>query len=147
MKRIISIGSQVKSGDILVGKVTPKGESEPPAEEKLLRAIFGEKTRDMKDTSLRVSSGETGKVIGLRIFSRETDDILPAGVNHLIRIYIAQIRKVSIGDKMAGRHGNKRCNFYHSSRRRYTVFTGWYTSGYNFEPSWSSISDECWPVI
>ncbi len=104
---IVRIGAQVKAGDILVGKVTPKGESEPPAEEKLLRAIFGDKARDMKDTSLRVSSGETGKVIGCRVFSRDTDDVLPAGVNFIVRVYIAQLRKVSIGDKMAGRHGNK----------------------------------------
>ncbi|MDC0036878.1 DNA-directed RNA polymerase subunit beta [bacterium] len=104
---IIRIGAQVKAGNILVGKVTPKGESEPPAEEKLLRAIFGDKARDMKDTSLRVSSGETGKVIGVRAFSRETDDVLPAGVLYIVRIYIAQLRKISIGDKMAGRHGNK----------------------------------------
>tara|TARA_Y100001970_G_C14172839_1_gene825158 strand:- start:270 stop:1793 length:1524 start_codon:yes stop_codon:yes gene_type:complete len=104
---IVSIGAEVKAGDILVGKVTPKGESEPPAEEKLLRAIFGDKARDMKDTSLRVSSGETGKVIGVRVFSRDTDDMLPAGVNYIVRVYIAQLRKVSIGDKMAGRHGNK----------------------------------------
>tara|TARA_Y100001970_G_scaffold290551_1_gene424659 strand:- start:7264 stop:10467 length:3204 start_codon:yes stop_codon:yes gene_type:complete len=104
---IVSIGAEVKAGDILVGKVTPKGESEPPAEEKLLRAIFGDKARDMKDTSLRVSSGETGKVIGVRVFSRDTEDMLPAGVNYIVRVYIAQLRKVSIGDKMAGRHGNK----------------------------------------
>ena len=104
---IIKIGSTVKAGDILVGKVTPKGESEPPAEEKLLRAIFGDKARDMKDTSLRVSSGEWGKVIGVRVFSRDTDDTLPPGVNCVVRVYVAQMRKVSIGDKMAGRHGNK----------------------------------------
>ena len=104
---IIRIGALVKSGDILVGKVTPKGESEPPAEEKLLRAIFGDKARDMKDTSLRVSSGEFGKVLGVRVFSRETDDSLPPGVNCIVRVYVAQQRKISIGDKMAGRHGNK----------------------------------------
>ena len=104
---IIRVGAVVKSGDILVGKITPKGESEPPAEEKLLRAIFGDKARDMKDTSLRVSSGEWGKVIGVRVFSRETDDSLSPGVNYLVRVYVAQLRKVSIGDKMAGRHGNK----------------------------------------
>jgi len=104
---VIRIGALVKAGDILVGKVTPKGESEPPAEEKLLRAIFGDKARDMKDTSLRVSSGEFGKVIGVRVFSRETDDTLPPGVNCIVRVYVAQLRKISIGDKMAGRHGNK----------------------------------------
>ncbi|MFA5879512.1 MAG: DNA-directed RNA polymerase subunit beta [Candidatus Margulisiibacteriota bacterium] len=104
---IIRIGSIVKAGDILVGKVTPKGETEPPAEEKLLRAIFGDKARDMRDTSLRVASGEWGKVIGVRVFSRESDDDLPPGVNAIVRVYIAQLRKISIGDKMAGRHGNK----------------------------------------
>ena len=104
---IVRIGAMVKTGDILVGKVTPKGETEPPAEEKLLRAIFGDKARDMKDTSLRVSSGDKGKVIGVRVLSREEDDSLPPGVNTIVRIYTAQIRKISIGDKMAGRHGNK----------------------------------------
>ena len=104
---VIRIGALVKAGDILVGKVTPKGETEPPAEEKLLRAIFGDKARDMRDTSLKVSSGESGKVIGVRVFSRETNDDLPPGVNAIVRVYVAQLRKVSIGDKMAGRHGNK----------------------------------------
>lgn len=104
---IIRIGAVVQAGDILVGKVTPKGETEPPAEEKLLRAIFGDKARDMRDTSLRVSSGESGKVIGVRVFSRETNDNLPPGVNCIVRVYVAQLRKISIGDKMAGRHGNK----------------------------------------
>ncbi len=104
---VIRVGAVVKAGDILVGKVTPKGETEPPAEEKLLRAIFGDKARDMRDTSLRVSSGGSGKVIGVRVFSRDTDDTLPPGVNYIVRVYVAQLRKVSIGDKMAGRHGNK----------------------------------------
>jgi DNA-directed RNA polymerase subunit beta len=104
---IIRIGAPVRSGDILVGKVAPKGETEPPAEEKLLRAIFGDKARDMRDTSLKVSSGEWGKVIGIRVFSRENKDSLPPGVNCIVRVYIAQCRKISIGDKMAGRHGNK----------------------------------------
>ena len=104
---IIRIGALVNAGDILVGKVTPKGESEPPAEEKLLRAIFGDKARDMKDTSLRMSSGESGKVIGVRVFSRDNGDDLSPGVNTLVRVYIAQLRRISIGDKMAGRHGNK----------------------------------------
>jgi len=104
---VIRVGAIVKAGDILVGKVTPKGETEPPAEEKLLRAIFGDKARDMRDTSLRVSSGGSGKVIGVRVFSRETDDTLPPGVNVIVRVYVAQLRKISIGDKMAGRHGNK----------------------------------------
>jgi DNA-directed RNA polymerase subunit beta len=104
---IVRLGALVKAGDLLVGKVTPKGETEPPAEEKLLRAIFGDKARDMKDSSLRVSSGEWGKVIGVRVFSREADDTLPPGVNCIVRVYVAQLRKISIGDKMAGRHGNK----------------------------------------
>jgi len=104
---IIRPGADVKAGDILVGKVTPKGETELPAEEKLLRAIFGDKARDMRDTSLKVPSGEKGKVIAVRAFSRHQGDELPPGVHELIRIYIAQYRKVSIGDKLAGRHGNK----------------------------------------
>jgi len=104
---IIRVGALVKAGDILVGKVTPKGETEPPAEEKLLRAIFGDKARDMRDTSLRVSSGGSGKVIGVRVFSKESKDNLPPGVNCIVRVYVAQLRKISIGDKMAGRHGNK----------------------------------------
>ncbi len=104
---VVRIGAEVNAGDILVGKVTPKGETEPPAEEKLLRAIFGDKARDMRDTSLRVSSGVTGKVIGVRVFSKDTNDNLPPGVNCIVRVYVAQLRKISIGDKMAGRHGNK----------------------------------------
>ncbi|OGC23169.1 DNA-directed RNA polymerase subunit beta [candidate division WOR-1 bacterium RIFOXYC2_FULL_37_10] len=104
---IIRVGTEVQAGHILVGKVTPKGETELPAEEKLLRAIFGDKARDMRDTSLRVPPGEGGKVIDIRVFSREKGDELSPGVHELIRVYIAQIRKVSIGDKLAGRHGNK----------------------------------------
>ncbi|GBR75436.1 DNA-directed RNA polymerase subunit beta [Candidatus Termititenax persephonae] len=104
---IVRIGSTVISGDILVGKVTPKGEQEQPAEEKLLRAIFGDKARDMKDNSLRVTSGEGGKVVDVRIFSSENNDDLPAGVHMIVRVYVAQLRKVMVGDKMAGRHGNK----------------------------------------
>jgi DNA-directed RNA polymerase subunit beta len=104
---IVRVGAEVKAGDILVGKVTPKGETELPAEEKLLRAIFGDKARDMRDTSLRVPSGEAGKVIAVRVFSREGGDELSPGVHELVRVYLAQLRKVSIGDKMAGRHGNK----------------------------------------
>jgi DNA-directed RNA polymerase subunit beta len=104
---IIRIGAEVNSGDILVGKITPKGETELTAEEKLLRAIFGEKAREVKDTSMRVPHGERGKVIDVRVFSREENDELPAGVNRLVRVSIAQRRKVAEGDKMAGRHGNK----------------------------------------
>ena len=106
-KGIITPGSEIKPGDILVGKVTPKGETELPAEEKLLRAIFGDKARDMRDTSLKVPPGEHGKVIAVRTFSRAKGDELPPGVHELVRVYLAQKRKVSIGDKMAGRHGNK----------------------------------------
>ncbi|MDD4526784.1 MAG: DNA-directed RNA polymerase subunit beta [Candidatus Margulisbacteria bacterium] len=104
---IIRVGAEVKPGDILVGKVTPKGESEPPAEEKLLRAIFGEKARDMKDTSLRVPPGEYGKIIKIKEFSKENKDNLPPGILKIVRIYIGHLRKVQIGDKVAGRHGNK----------------------------------------
>jgi DNA-directed RNA polymerase subunit beta len=104
---IIRIGAEVQAGDILVGKITPKGETELTAEEKLLRAIFGEKAREVKDTSLRVPHGQHGKVIDVRVFKREDHDELPAGVNQLVRVSIAQKRKISVGDKMAGRHGNK----------------------------------------
>src|SRR5438067_9564718 len=104
---IIRIGAEVNSGDILAGKITPKGETELTAEEKLLRAIFGGKAREVKDTSLRVPHGERGKVIDVKVFRRDTHDELPAGVNELVRVSIAQRRKVSEGDKMAGRHGNK----------------------------------------
>ena len=104
---IIRIGAEVVPGDILVGKVTPKGETELTPEERLLRAIFGEKAREVRDTSLKVKHGEGGKVIGIRVFAREDGDELPAGVNELIRVYVAQMRKISDGDKLAGRHGNK----------------------------------------
>lgn len=104
---IVRIGAEVRDGDILVGKVTPKGETELTPEERLLRAIFGEKAREVRDTSLKVPHGESGKVIGIRVFSREDEDELPAGVNELVRVYVAQKRKISDGDKLAGRHGNK----------------------------------------
>lgn len=104
---IIRIGAEVQSSDILVGKVTPKGETELTAEERLLRAIFGEKAREVRDTSLRVPHGETGIVVDVKIFSRENGDELPPGVNKLVRCYIATKRKINVGDKMAGRHGNK----------------------------------------
>jgi DNA-directed RNA polymerase subunit beta len=104
---IVRIGAEVRDGDILVGKVTPKGETELTPEERLLRAIFGEKAREVRDTSLKVPHGESGKVIGVRMFSRDDDDELPAGVNELVRVYVAQKRKISDGDKLAGRHGNK----------------------------------------
>ncbi len=104
---IIRVGAEVRPGDILVGKVTPKGETELTAEERLLRAIFGEKAREVRDTSLRVPHGESGKVVDVKVFSRENNDELAPGVNQLVRAYIAQKRKISEGDKMAGRHGNK----------------------------------------
>ncbi len=104
---IIRIGAEVKPGDILVGKITPKGETELTAEERLLRAIFGEKAREVKDTSLRVPHGERGKVVDVRVFERDAHTELPAGVNKLVRVSIAQKRKICEGDKMAGRHGNK----------------------------------------
>jgi DNA-directed RNA polymerase subunit beta len=104
---IVRIGAEVNPGDYLVGKVTPKGETELTPEERLLRAIFGEKAREVRDTSLKVPHGEQGKVIGVRVFSRDDGDELPPGVNQLVRVYVAQKRKISDGDKLAGRHGNK----------------------------------------
>jgi DNA-directed RNA polymerase subunit beta len=104
---IIRIGAEVKSGDILVGKITPKGETELSAEEKLLRAIFGEKARDVRDSSLYLEHGERGKVIGIRIFSAENGDKLEPGVTKRVQITVADLRKLQVGDKMAGRHGNK----------------------------------------
>ena len=104
---IIRIGAEVRAGDILVGKVTPKGETELTAEERLLRAIFGEKAREVRDTSLRVPHGEFGIIVDAKVFTRENGDELPPGVNQCVRIYIAQKRKIQVGDKMAGRHGNK----------------------------------------
>ena len=104
---IIRVGAWVDAGDILVGKVTPKGESDQPPEEKLLRAIFGEKARDVRDNSLRVPNGEKGRVVDVRLFTREQGDELPPGANMVVRAYVAQKRKIQVGDKMAGRHGNK----------------------------------------
>ena len=104
---IIRIGAEVRPNDILVGKVTPKGETELTAEERLLRAIFGEKAREVRDTSLRVPHGETGIIVDVKVFTRENGDDVGPGVNQLVRVYIAQKRKISVGDKMAGRHGNK----------------------------------------
>ncbi|AFK86019.1 MULTISPECIES: DNA-directed RNA polymerase subunit beta [Thermoanaerobacterium] len=104
---IIRIGAEVTAGDILVGKVTPKGETELTAEERLLRAIFGEKAREVRDTSLRVPHGEGGIVVDVKVYTRENGDELPPGVNEMVRVFIAQKRKISVGDKMAGRHGNK----------------------------------------
>jgi DNA-directed RNA polymerase subunit beta len=104
---IIRVGAEVGPGDVLVGKVTPKGETELTPEERLLRAIFGEKAREVRDTSLKVPHGESGKVIDVKVFSREEGNELPPGVNQLVRVYVAQRRKISVGDKLAGRHGNK----------------------------------------
>ncbi len=104
---IIRVGAEVEPGDVLVGKVTPKGETELTPEERLLRAIFGEKAREVRDTSLKVPHGETGKVIDVKVFSRDDEHELPPGVNQLVRVYVAQKRKISVGDKLAGRHGNK----------------------------------------
>ena len=104
---IIAIGADVRTGDILVGKVTPKGETELTAEERLLRAIFGEKAREVRDTSLRVPHGESGKVVAINVFTRDNNDEMAPGVNKQVRVYIAQKRKISVGDKMSGRHGNK----------------------------------------
>ncbi|MBS1839041.1 MAG: DNA-directed RNA polymerase subunit beta [Actinobacteria bacterium] len=104
---IIRVGAEVDPGDVLVGKVTPKGETELTPEERLLRAIFGEKAREVRDTSLKVPHGESGKVIDVKVFSRDDDHELPPGVNQLVRVYVAQKRKISVGDKLAGRHGNK----------------------------------------
>ncbi len=104
---VIRVGADVVTGDILVGKVTPKGETELTPEERLLRAIFGEKAREVRDTSMKVPHGESGKVIGVRVFDREEGDELPPGVNRLVRVYVAQKRKITTGDKLAGRHGNK----------------------------------------
>ena len=104
---LIRVGAEVHAGDILVGKVTPKGETDLTAEERLLRAIFGEKAREVRDTSLRVPHGEGGIVVDVKIFTRENKDELSPGVNEMVRVYIAQKRKISVGDKMAGRHGNK----------------------------------------
>src|SRR5205807_1896425 len=104
---IVRVGAEVNPGDYLVGKVTPKGETELTPEERLLRAIFGEKAREVRDTSLKMRHGETGKVIGRRVFSRDAGDELAPGVNQLVRVYVAQKRKISDGDKLAGRHGNK----------------------------------------
>mgnify|MGYP000305795112 CR=1 FL=1 len=100
-------GAEVGPGDVLVGKVTPKGETELTPEGRLLRAIFGEKAREVRDTSLKVPHGEVGKVIDVKVFNRDDGDELPPGVNQLVRVYVAQKRKISVGDKLAGRHGNK----------------------------------------
>ncbi len=107
---VIRIGAEVRPGDILVGKVTQK-EKQSYQRERLLRAIFGEKAREVRDTSLRVPHGEAGTIVDVKVYNRDNSDELGPGVNEVIRVYIAQKRKISVGDKMAGRHGNKRCYF------------------------------------
>ena len=139
---IIRIGAEVRPGDILVGKVTPKGETELTAEERLLRAIFGEKAREVRDTSLRVPHGEAGTIVDIKIFTRENSDELGPGVNQIIRCYIATKRKISVGDKMAGRHGNKGVISRILTRRRYAIFTRWNTSRYSIKPTWCTFSYE-----
>ena len=104
---VVRIGAEISAGNILVGKISPKGETELSAEEKLLRAIFGEKAKDVKDSSLRLPHGEWGKVVGVKVFSKDEGDELPAGVYKMVEVSVAQMRKVSVGDKLAGRHGNK----------------------------------------
>ena len=104
---VVRIGAEVRTGDILVGKVTPKGESQLTPEERLLRSIFGEKAKDVKDTSLRLQGGKQGRVVGVKIFSRDSGDQLESGILKKVQVTIAQVRTVSVGDKLAGRHGNK----------------------------------------
>ena len=113
-----------------MGKVTPKGESDQPPEEKLLRAIFGEKARDVRDNSLRVPNGEKGRVVDVRVFTREQGDELPPGANMVVRVYVAQKRKIQVGDKMAGRHGNKGIISRISASGRHALLTRWFTSRY-----------------
>ena len=125
---IIRIGAEVKDGDFLVGKVTPKGVTELTAEERLLHAIFGEKAREVRDTSLRVPHGGGGIVVDVKVFNREDGDELPPGVNQLVRVYIVQKRKISEGDKMAGRHGNKGVISRILPEEDMPFLTRWYTS-------------------
>jgi len=128
---IIRIGAEVRPGDILVGKVTPKGETELTAEERLLRAIFGEKAREVRDTSLRVPHGEAGTIVDVKIFTRDNSDELGPGVNQIIRCYIATKKKnIQLETKMAGRHGNKGVYFKSITRRRYAIYARWYTNRY-----------------
>ena len=130
---IIRVGAEVKDGDLLVGKVTPKGVTELTAEERLLHAIFGEKAREVRDTSLRVPHGGGGIILDVKVFNREDGDELPPGVNQLVRAYIVQKRKISEGDKMAGRHGNKGVISYFT-RRRYALLTRRYANRYHVKP-------------
>ena len=136
---IIRIGAEVRAGDILVGKVTPKGETELTAEERLLRAIFGEKAREVRDTSLKVPHGEYGIVVDAKVFTRENGDELSPGVNEAVRIYIAQKRKISVGDKMAGRQG---CRFPCAAGGRHAVPAQWTSSGHRAEPAGRAVPYE-----
>ena len=139
---IIRIGAEVSTGDILVGKVTPKGETELTPEERLLRAIFGEKAREVRDTSLKVPHGESGKVIGVRVFDREDGDELPPGVNQLVRVYVAQKRKISDGDKLAGRHGNKGVISKILPDRGHAVHGGRHAGRHRAQPARRAAPDE-----
>ena len=139
---IVRIGAEVNPGDYLVGKVTPKGETELTPEERLLRAIFGEKAREVRDTSLKVPHGESGKVIGVRVFSRDDGDELPPGVNQLVRVYVAQKRKISDGDKLAGRHGNKGVISTILSRGGHAVPRGRHAGRHHPEPARRPVPDE-----
>ena len=139
---IVRIGAEVTTGDYLVGKVTPKGETELTPEERLLRAIFGEKAREVRDTSLKVPHGESGKVIGVRVFSRDDGDELPPGVNQLVRVYVAQKRKISDGDKLAGRHGNKGVISTILSRGGHAVPRGRHAGRHHPEPARRAEPDE-----
>ncbi len=141
---IIRIGAEVNPNDILVGKITPKGETELTAEERLLRAIFGEKARDVKDTSLRLPHGERGKVVDIKIFSKDKGDNLPVGVSKLIEVSVAQMRKITVGDKMAGRHGNKGVISRILPERRYAIFRRRNPCGYYFKSFRSNFSNEHW---
>ena len=139
---VIRVGAEVGPGDILVGKITPKGETELTAEEKLLRAIFGEKSRDVKDTSLRVPHGERGKVISVKVMERRNKDDVAPGVNEAVRVWIAQSRKMSVGDKMAGRHGNKGRGSPHPSCGRHAILGGRDAGGHHPQPHRSALPHE-----
>ena len=139
---IIRVGAEVHTGDILVGKVTPKGETDLTAEERLLRAIFGEKAREVRDTSLKVPHGESGIVVDVKVFTRENGDELPPGVNECVRVYIAQKRKISVGDKMAGRHGNKGVVSRITAQRGYALPARRHSAGHRPEPPGRAFSYE-----
>ena len=139
---IIRIGAEVHSGDILVGKVTPKGETELTAEERLLRAIFGEKAREVRDTSLRAPHGEAGIVVDVKVFTREGGDDMSPGVNMTVRVYIAQKRKISVGDKMAGRHGNKGVVSRILPQEDMPFLRRRYSAGYRAEPVGRAVPNE-----